>query len=61
MNIVEQFEPKIVILTAVKYCSILHGHVCVMHLGYVRSKLYVKMPMQYTAIFYDCTNDNFHI
>ena len=27
---IKKFHLKIIIFTAVKYCSILHGHVCVM-------------------------------
>ena len=30
MKIIKKFQPKIVIFTAVKYCSILHGRVFVM-------------------------------
>ena len=30
MKIIKKLKPKIVIFTAVKYCSILHGHVFVM-------------------------------
>ena len=45
---------QIILFTAVKNCSILHGHVFVM----IR-KLYANMPMQYTAISGGCKNDDF--
>ena len=34
MKILKKNHLKIIIFTAVKYCSIMHGHVCVMNLSY---------------------------
>ena len=34
MKIIKNFQPKIVIFTAVKYCSILHGRIFVMKQSY---------------------------
>ena len=43
------FYLKIIIFTAVKNCSILHGHVIVMCLN-DKALQYVNRPMQYTEI-----------
>ena len=38
MKIVKQFQPKIVIFTAVKNCCMLHGHVFVMFFQHANNK-----------------------
>ena len=58
------FSPKTIIFSAVKYCSILHGHVCVMRIClFLRTEPYVSIPAklnhasqrQYMSmLIYDC-------
>ena len=43
------------IFTAVKYCCILHGCVCLMKCG----GHYANMPIQYAVILKAATNDDF--
>ena len=47
-----------------KYCSLLHGRVCVMRqrTNNLLSATYVNMSMQYTSIFFfRCKDDNFRM
>ena len=42
MKIIKKFQPKIVIFTAVKYCSLLHGRIFDMKQSY---RLVVAVPV----------------
>ena len=56
------FHLKIIIFTAVKYCSILHGRVCVMlHIHLLIQQHYDNVPMQYTASLYSCKKSQFSV
>ena len=61
MKIIKKIQPKIVIYTAVKYCSILHGRIFVMKQSYrflVAVPVYLAKPWRFItadsnqAIFY---------